>query len=740
MLAIFGGCGSGPTLREAQLLFQKGETEASLEKIRDALRTNPTDPELRAAYLSLREKAIQGWLDNAARATQSNDPVAAEAYYRRILSLDAMNDRARAQLDAMARDQKNKMIIKEAKSLIATKDPVAAALKLRTVLATNPDNPEVRILLDSLENPSNKLSSDLALNMALQKKISMTFKDATIKQVFDVLSKEAGINFVFDKDVRPDSRVNISLKDATVKDAMEMAMTTSQLDSTIVGTNTFLIYPNTPAKAKDYKALLVRAFFLSNANAEDVAGTLKTIVKSRDVVVDKNKNMLIVRDTPDSIRIAERLIRLQDLPTPEVMLEIEILEINRDRLQDLGVQLPNQLTLTPLPSASGGAVTLDDLRSLRSSRIGATISPLSLNASRTDTDVKTLANPRIRAKNRETAKILIGDRIPNITSTSTATGFVAQNVQYLDVGLKLEITPVVSVDDEISIKVALEVSNISNQITTVSGTLAYQIGTRTASTVLRLRNGENQILAGLISNEDHLTTSKVPGLGDVPILGRLFSDKKMDVKKSEIVLSITPYILRNTPLQDLAALEFDSGTESKLTNSGMASAAANVSQTNAINTLTATTESTNAAAGAPANLMWTGPAQVKVGDVFQLQLQIGSSQPLTAVPYTLSYDPKAIDVLNLSEGEVLKQGGSPTTFSQRLDRGAGQIYITNSRTAPAGDNATTGGTGSLLNLTLKALSPANANVQVISMSPQSASNSGVSVALPSMFTISITPP
>lgn len=174
-----------------------------------------------------------------------------------------------------------------------------------------------------------------------------------------------------------------------------------------------------------------------------------------------------------------------------------------------------------------------------------------------------LANPRIRVKNREKAAIHIGDRVPVITTTAAATGgFVSESVSYLDVGLKLEVEPTIYLDDDVGIKIGLEVSNITREVQSSDGsTLTYQIGTRKASTVLRLRDGETQVLAGLISDEDRSSANRVPGLGDLPVLGRLFSSNNDNHSKTEIVLLITPHIMRTLAQPSAAALEFSAGTE-----------------------------------------------------------------------------------------------------------------------------------------------------------------------------------
>ena len=197
----------------------------------------------------------------------------------------------------------------------------------------------------------------------------------------------------------------------------------------------------------------------------------------------------------------------------------------------------------------------------------------SINLKKQDSDANLLANPRIRSRNREKAKILIGERVPNITTTLTATGFASDSISYVDVGLKLDVEPVIYPDGEVAIKVALEVSNIIAQVQTKSGSVAYQIGTRGAQTVLRLADGENQVLAGLISDEDRRTAYKVPGIGELPLVGRLFGSQADDSAKTEIVLSITPRILRNIPRPSAGLAEFDSGTEAGLGPRGPAAPA-----------------------------------------------------------------------------------------------------------------------------------------------------------------------
>jgi general secretion pathway protein D len=378
----------------------------------------------------------------------------------------------------------------------------------------------------------------------------------------------SGLSFFFDKDLRSDLKATVLAKNTTIEDAVKLLLVTNQLEQKVLNENTILVYPSGPQKSRDYQTLAVRTFYLTNADVKAVSNTIKTLVKTKDMVVDERLGLIIMRDTPQAIKMAERIVQLQDLSDPEVMLEVEVVEIKRSRLLELGIQWPSQLGLAPL-KVGGAPLTLSDLQGLNASTTQATLGNTLINARKEDQDGNILANPRIRVRNKEKAKVLIGDRVPVITTTSNATGFVAESVTYVDVGLKLEVEPTIYLDQEVAIKVNLEVSNLVREVLSKSGSLSYQIGTRNATTVLRLKDGETQILAGLISDEERTTANKVPGLGDIPIAGRLFGSQKDDTQRSEILLSITPRVVRSIRRPDLLEAEFDSGTEGDIGGAGL---------------------------------------------------------------------------------------------------------------------------------------------------------------------------
>jgi general secretion pathway protein D len=285
------------------------------------------------------------------------------------------------------------------------------------------------------------------------------------------------------------------------------------------------------------------------------------------------------------------------------MLEVEVLEVGTNLLTELGVKWPDHLNYSLIGAgAVPGQVTLPEWlnRDAGLVRLQTNDPLLSINLKKQDGRTNVLANPRIRVKNREKARIHIGDKVPVITTTASATGFVAESVNYLDVGLKLEVEPLVYLEDEVGIKVGLEVSNIAREIRSASGTVAYQVGTRNTATTLRLKDGETQVLAGLINDEDRRSAAKVPGLGDLPGLGHLFGSTATTANKTEIVLLITPRVVRNLTRPDVRLEQFNSGTDGSIGQAPMSLPSLNMSDAAGSGVLLTLPSSAQPAPAAPA--------------------------------------------------------------------------------------------------------------------------------------------
>jgi general secretion pathway protein D len=560
---LLSGCAAQMAYREGNELVAQDKVEAGLSKYQEALAADPTNVIYKAAYLRARDAATNRLLPQADRELAEGKPDLAVADYRRVLAIDPLNDRARAGLRQVDADRRHAVLMDEARAALERKDYDTAKAKLTAILTERPTHEPARQLLADVNEKIAANSPEAALAAAFRTPISLEFRDAPLKQIFEVIARHSGLNFLFDKDVKTDQRASIFLKNSTVEAAVYYLLMTNQLERQVMDGNTILIYPNIAAKQKEYQEMTVKTFYLANAEAKVVANTLKTILKSRDVVEDPKLNLVIVRDSPEAVRLATQLVALQDVPEPEVMLDVEVLEVQRNRLLDLGIDWPTSLSFAPLTTTAGSAITVDQLRHLNGSTIGVTGVAGSVTANKTDGDSDTLAAPRIRVRNKEKAKVVIGDKLPTITTTisSGVGGFASESVNYVDVGLKLDVEPTIYLNNEVGIRISLEVSNLVDTVTTKGGTTAYRIGTRSASTMLQLKDGENQVLAGLIKNEDRSSSTKLPGIGDLPVLGRLFGSQQDTRNKTEVVLSITPHLIRNLQRPPASTSEFSAGTE-----------------------------------------------------------------------------------------------------------------------------------------------------------------------------------
>jgi len=568
LLVALAGCATAldPTLQEARDHVAGGRSEQALILLERASRENPERLDFRAEYVRVRDLVAAQWLAQAETLRSSGQPEAAASLYRRVQKYDADSVRARIGLQQLEADARHRVLVASAEKLVKEERYFEAQDELRPVLVENPQQRDARRLQRIIDERTAKPAIVTPRLKIAGAPISLELRDVQLRAVFDTVSRSTGVSFVLDRDVRADVRTTIVLRNAQPEELIRLVLATNQLEQKVVNESTLLVYPNTPQKQREYQELVVKSFYIANADVRQTANMVRALVKTRDLFIDEKLNLLVIKDTPAAVRLAERLIAAHDLAEPEVMLEVEVLEVGSSRLLDLGIRFPDSLAVSLVGAAgTAGTITLTEWLNRSSDLVQLSFTnPLFLFQLRQqDGATSVLANPRIRVKNKEKARIHIGDRVPVITTTAAATGgFVSESVNYLDVGLKLEVEPLVYLEDEVGIKVALEVSNIAREIRTAgSNTLTYQIGTRNASTTLRLRDGETQILAGLISDEDRKTADRVPGLGDLPYLGRLFSSTHDNKIKTEIVLLITPRLVRTLVRPEARATEFAAGTE-----------------------------------------------------------------------------------------------------------------------------------------------------------------------------------
>ena len=490
LLALVG-CAGQQLSADGMKLIQDGQTEKGLALLARASEMEPTNSQLRVDYLKYQLMAVREWLRRGDEARAAGQPAVAREMYLATLRIDPSNYRARRGLEALEADERHRALVVEANKLMNSGDLVGARAKLRQVLLENPSQPDAQRLLAQVNDRLERAEeARLKAASVLKKPVTLQFRDANVRMVFEALSRTTGLNVIFDRDVRADLKTTIFVSDASVGDTVDLILLQNQLEKKVLNANTMLIYPATAAKQKEFQDLKVRTFQISNGDAKHLQTVLKTVLKIKDIALDERTNTLVIRDTADAVAVAEKVVAAHDFPDAEVMLEVEVLEVARDRLLNLGIKWPDNVTVSTPPTAS----TIGALQDL--SYKDLLITPLSVgfNFKLEDTDANLLASPRIRTRNKEKARIMIGDKVPVITNTttplSTGAAVVTGSVQYLDVGIKLEVEPQIYAEGDVGIKLFLDVSNIVKEIPGPQGSLAYQIGTRSAQTNLRLRDGE----------------------------------------------------------------------------------------------------------------------------------------------------------------------------------------------------------------------------------------------------------
>lgn len=568
LAAQLSGCASYWTARKADKLIDQGATSQGINMLQDLSKKDPLDYRLR--YISARDKATRDLMQKAQTARMQGKPDDALAVYQEILAYDSRHADALHGLELIARDQRDILVLAQAKTALDKGDQAGALQLLNEILTENPLHPEASQIRQSIELQRNRETlTEPVLKASLKKSVSLEFRGASIQSVFEVLSQSSGISFIFDKDVKTDIKTTLFAKNTSIEDALNLILRTNQLNQKVLNDSTLLIYPGTGDKEKQYQDLVIRTFYLGSADPKKVQDMLRTLVAPKSMYVDEGLKMLVVRDSLSVIETVERLIGTYDLADPEVSLEVEILEVSSDSSLNVGVQLPDQVKASVFGVAGkAGQLSLNEVRNLNRNNFQLFFpDPVAvLNLKQTSGKARTLANPRIRVSNHEKAKVLVGDKVPVITTTTNQTSSSSsESVSYLDVGLKLEVQPEIHVNNDVSININLEVSNIVKEVKSTTGLLTYQIGTRNASTTLRLRDGETQVLAGLIKDDERDSASHFPGLGKIPFLGRLFSNETNSKNRSEIVLLITPHVVRSLATPAAHVLEFSSGTGDEAT-------------------------------------------------------------------------------------------------------------------------------------------------------------------------------
>jgi general secretion pathway protein D len=707
-LAIVLSASCSTLNRDSQALIDTGNYKEGLARLEEGMRERPADVERRIQYFRARDGVVNRLLGQAGAELAAGRMDAAADVFTQVQGIDANHPRAAAGLAAIDAARRHQILASDAKAKLAAGDAASADLMVQAVLAENPNHAQARDIDRELRERERKRALAVpALKSKLQNPVTLEFREAPLRMVMEALARSAGINFIIDRDVRPDLRASIFVRNVLIEDALDLIVQNHQLEKKVLNENTILIYPNTPQKLREHQELLMRTFQLGNADPKQTLNLLRTMLKTKDIYVDERVNMIVMRDTPDVIRAAERLIATQDAMDPEVVLELEILEVSRSKVRDLGLSYPSVF--------SGPTGTVAEIGVLNRDTIAAN-NGYGLRLLRTDGETRTLANPRVRVRNKEKARVHVGDRVPVISSTivgTTSSGagnapVTTEQIQYIDVGIKIEAEPTIHADDSVAIKINLDVSSLGTQTKTNAGTTAYEVGTRNATTVLRLRDGETQALMGLIRDDDVQSGNGLPFIGEAPVLDRIFGNKRTEQRSRELVLLITPQLVRGVTRNDATLSEFWSGTEGVVRTrtpfvrqggdaEPRAADAPGSVQTLAISSAAAGLPVPAATRAAPLVMSWQGPASVKAGTEFDVELRGRSDGALKGVSVQLRYDPTLMEVLSVADGGFFAKVGGAAVFTPRIDAGLGVVFAT----LGASGTASTPGDGALLRLRAK---------------------------------------
>src|SRR5437016_533842 len=564
------------------------------------------------------------------------------------------------------------------------------------------------------------------------------------KVIYETVGKLAGINVLFDPDYTS-RRVKIELNGVTLEQALQIIALESKTFWRPVTPNTIFVASDTPAKRKDVEQSVIKTFYLANLSQptelQDVVNALRQILEISRIQPLPSQGALVVRGTPDQIALAEKLVGDLDKARSEVIVDVAVMQVSRDKARTLGINPPtsatvalqNNINTTTPATTTGGTTTttgntgstsgsanqinLNRLGNLNATDFTVTINPATATALFNDSTTKIIQNPQIRAVDGQKASLKIGDRVPVATgSFQPGIGGVGINplvntqFQYLDVGVNIDITPRVHAAREVTLKISMDISNVTGQ-SNIGGISQPIIGQRKIEHEIRLKEGEVNLLGGMLEDSTTKSLSGIPGLSQIPILRYLFGQTNTEHRENEIVFALIPHIVRSQDVSELNQRALQVGTASAIELRRVSRPAPGDGGAPTQPTPTPppaqsapppaqTPPPSQGSAGGAASFMFD-PANVTqpAGSTFAVNVLLTGAQNVYSVPLQVSYDPKVLQVVNVSNGGLLSQDGQSVALVHRDDDQSGALQITATR--PPG-SAGISGQGAVVTLTFMA--------------------------------------
>jgi general secretion pathway protein D len=545
-LCLFaGGCAASGALRRGTEAEHRQDYDLAVVEYTKAVRLRPDDANTRAALERSKLRASDDHFSRGRRLAATGKFDQALVEYQVAAELNPSN----GDLD---------------KELLATRNKLRAKIAVAREGKT-----ELQTLM---ERARDLPPPGMDLPTGVKMPASLTFRDASSRDVFTAISRLANISLIFDAAFR-ETQVTVDLRNTTLDDALSTVAGATRTFFRVTAPKTIVVIPDTPAKRREYEEEIVKTFYLSNADLKETMDLLRMVLDARRISPTTATNALTIKDSPERIAAASRVIAAIDKARPEVIIDVELIEVDRTKLQEYGLQIASPSTQAPTgPNGSvsvrgdtAGSVTLQTLRNLTQSDIlFAGLPSLYYRLLKTDANTRTLANPQLRTTDGTPAQARFGEQVPVPVTTFApiATGGTAQqpitSFNYQNVGVNIDITPRTHHDDDVSLTLKIAVTNISGS--GFGGLPTF--GNREINTIIRLRDGETNMLAGLIRDDERHAMEGIPGLSDIPLVGRLFAHSTRTADQTDIILTLTPHIIRVLDLTEADLRPFRVGRDS----------------------------------------------------------------------------------------------------------------------------------------------------------------------------------
>jgi general secretion pathway protein D len=547
---VLGSCSAYQGYRRARIAEEHGDWDQAVLHYLELVDRYPNRVAYRTGLLRSKLRASQSHFEKGKKFQEAKALERAFAEYQQAVQLDPTNQYARVELE-----------------------------KLRDELLKAEDQRSLVSSLEELkEKTRGKRPQPPLLNPRSTEPISLEFpQPVSVFDIYRALGKAFGINILFDPKLR-DQQIGIELRDVDAQRALEILMRTAGHFYKVLDEQSIIVAEDNPQNRRNYEDLVIQTFFLSNAEVKEVVTMLRSLVGAKNVAPNDQLNAIVLRDTADRVKVAERIIHTNDKARGEVVIDVELLQINTNKIRDLGMSLSQNFIVqsleVPTDESTSGTIRVSDLEFINQGNWFVSIPNITYNFVKSSSDAELLASPQIRISDGETATLHIGDRVPIPVTSFNSSQTIGGNIvpitsfQYQDIGIRLDLEPRIHHNKEISLKLQVEVSDLSGFVTGSAGQQQPIIATRTIESTIRLMNGETNFLAGLIRSGDNRSEDGIPGLSDIPILGRLFSKKRSDRTRTDLVLTLTPHIIRTPDITEEDLLPIWVGTEANITFRG----------------------------------------------------------------------------------------------------------------------------------------------------------------------------